>query len=560
MTAVELDVYDITGGDLVKSLVASGALVKGITVREDLNQAGSGRLMLHVDSPDAWPVTSLDNLVVLKLDGTAVFEWRIARRRYAAVTQGEQAERWISVEGPGRLADWGWAVQYPTPPGSRYEGVPERGALDWPPPDDRAWNFASWNYDLAAVEAGEEWVACTALAQVTDTGSPWTGHPGAFPDDDAWYIYPGAGDDPQPPGRAYIRERFWLDGPTRVRLAAAADNYATVWLDEEIVLEADGFLESHEADLVLDEGEHLVAVELVNDPEPQGDTPTAVAWSVIELLTNATTGEPELGYVICRSWGTGGGSPAPTQRQDPPNGIAQPPTTPGFTPGQMVVALDAEAREREVETFRWSSTDVTATLDSDGQAYAERLDLLLRHGMNYLQILEVIAEAACDVHMAVGGTLQLHDRRGTDRATGGVDDVTLEVGVTLRELGFDETPPDVTALLVRDDDGWREHRRDAAIAQHGRREDFLSVGDATSVDQSGRVAETVFDLHADGLETVQVETIDAAPVGWLDYGVGDVVWLTGRLGGLVRVRVMSIELVVDDTTGHLTFKPGVALA
>lgn len=558
MTEVVLDVYDISGGFLVESLDATHDLQ--IEWLEVLNQPGSGTFRLYIDHPGVWGLTGVDNVLVVKFDGTPVFAWRTAETKVTLTSDSEHADRWITAQGPGRLADLGWAVQYPTPPSTREPAqAPDRGALDWAPAsDDRAWTWCNWNYDLAAAEGAEAWVDCTGLFQVDDPLSPWQGHPVDFPDSGAYWIYPGQGDEPQPPGISYYRERFTLPNSMRVRLFAAADDMAEVWLDEAVVLDVQGWHEIAEATLVLDEGEHLIAPRVWNHQQPQGDTPAGIVWTVMELTIDEETGEEVLGDVLCRSHGTGGGVPVDTQRTGPVRGIANPPLTPGFWPGQMLSLLMLEADERGVETFEWLDWDFESLLDSNGDPYPERLDVLLRLGSNYLHVLNIITQASCDVAITPSGTIQLFGQRGTDRTTG-TGDVELEIGQNLTEVTAEGRAVRATSLLCRDDAGWREHRRDAAIAEHGRREDFLADGDASSPDQSARTASMALDLHSVPDEQLTLQQADTpGPLLWKDYFVGDIIWAPNKQGGRQRVRVLSGGGKVTDE-GKLIVTPGVAI-
>lgn len=112
------------------------------------------------------------------------------------------------------------------------------------------------------------------------------------------------------------------------------------------------------------------------------------------------------------------------------------------------------------------------------------------------------------------------------------------------------------ALLVRWTDGYIEVTDADSIAAHDRREGFLSLGNAPSVDEATRSAEATLEQLAEPEENI---TAGIEPAGTDDrpytgFYVGDTITVPDHTGAPVSRRVASIT-VGEDEEGVPVFVP-----
>jgi hypothetical protein len=112
------------------------------------------------------------------------------------------------------------------------------------------------------------------------------------------------------------------------------------------------------------------------------------------------------------------------------------------------------------------------------------------------------------------------------------------------------------ALLVRWSDGFIEVVDATSIAAIGRREAFLSAGNAPSVDEATRIAEAVLFQYATEQEeiTAAVEPIDDDDQPYVAFAVGDAITVPDSSGTPVFRRVVGLTVTEDDD-GDLTYAP-----
>lgn len=116
----------------------------------------------------------------------------------------------------------------------------------------------------------------------------------------------------------------------------------------------------------------------------------------------------------------------------------------------------------------------------------------------------------------------------------------------------------VDALLTRWASGWSEVNRPDAIAVHGRREGFLSLGAVASRDEMTTIATQQLAVFGDPRTEIAA---DLVPVGnndtpYVGFDMGDRILVPDLPGrSLSRERVKAITVAVDNDTGVVSYAP-----
>lgn len=113
----------------------------------------------------------------------------------------------------------------------------------------------------------------------------------------------------------------------------------------------------------------------------------------------------------------------------------------------------------------------------------------------------------------------------------------------------------VNALIVRWTDGFIEVEDAASIAVSGRREGFLSLGNAPSAEEATRAAEaTLARLAALGEQITATMDPAGGDQPYSDFFVGDTITVPDSAGAPVTRRVVALS-VAEDENGDLTYMP-----
>lgn len=111
------------------------------------------------------------------------------------------------------------------------------------------------------------------------------------------------------------------------------------------------------------------------------------------------------------------------------------------------------------------------------------------------------------------------------------------------------------ALLTRWSGGWLWVEDAASIASNGRREAFLSLGQAASEAEATRLAQAALTLTAEPQVSVQTSIEPAGgDAPYDDFNVGDTVTVPGAQGGTAQRRVLALT-VAEDGEGNPVYVP-----
>ncbi len=238
------------------------------------------------------------------------------------------------------------------------------------------------------------------------------------------------------------------------------------------------------------------------------------------------------------------------------NGYPDP--IPGWSPGEILLTLMAEAEARGVLSMGWFTPTFTATHDSYGNEWGRELDWTFDVGDTLEDVIEQMEELACDLWIDPD-TLELHmaAERGVDRTIYDfdVDGITVlsaplvfERGKNLIKAEIDGNGSVTNALYMKTADGWITRTDATSLAKYGKLEGKLETGASTAV--SIAVADFVFKQRAipeEGASYTVVPSEGYYP--FHDFNVGDWVFAPDNRGISVRRRVVSLSLT-EDAAGN----------
>lgn len=227
---------------------------------------------------------------------------------------------------------------------------------------------------------------------------------------------------------------------------------------------------------------------------------------------------------------------------------------PGITPGHLSRVLVDEATARGA--LPGVTRAYTDTLDSNNVAWAVTLDQTERAGTSLLRIHERIAESAADVWMTPLLELHMANTRGVDRSiqTADTGPVAFRPGDTAVELARKTDTRIVNVLLVETEGGLVERSNGPSVAEHGRREDFLTLGNVSDPTAIDRVAAAYFDVWAQPRIELTLSVSYQDPLPWIRWAEGDWVRVYSPDGSWEKLRVVAIT-VTEHPDGTLDVIP-----
>lgn len=513
-------------GDAVASPKADLEGGFGRTFLGHFGDYGGGSITLLQTDADL-ALVAYDDWIRCFIDGVCKFTFIVERIQRKVVDEGEEAKQVAIITGPGFGGLMDNSKLYP-PYGPR----PLRSA------DSRLYGFQGLSHDRSGWSDTPQ-----ALQYGTDPTSSWYPKaPNGYPDQlAAWITHLPPGDE-QEPGDGYFANvgvsdiaSFTLPAPRTVRLFAATDNGGEVWIDETLIYslaanpDPSGWDQTQAFDLDLDAGDHLLAMKLTNFGPFVGFNPGAWIMSLYTL----SQGGGALDTVVLRTDGTSDWLY-----------LDRPATVPGSTAGRIIGQFFAESTDRGTT---YVTTDATDSLDSLGEAWSSTTDTGIQVGTKGFAVLQEIAETYCDfdfepdfpeLHLYNPGTA------GTDRSA----TVVFAAGTNLTSLEIDGSSKSLAnVLLIRYAKGYAEVEDSASVAAHGRREDFLQLGQQPTLAQVQAIATALFARISEREVSITATTQPYGPVGFVDYFPGDMVTCDGE-SGPEAVRVVAIT-VAEDVNG-----------
>lgn len=238
----------------------------------------------------------------------------------------------------------------------------------------------------------------------------------------------------------------------------------------------------------------------------------------------------------------------PQSNGDPVRGF------PGITPGHLSRVLVDEAIARGA--LSGVTRGYSDTLDSNNQAWDVSLDQTERAATDLLRVHERIAEVAADVWMTPLLELRMANTRGVDRSfqTDDVAPVVFRPGQNAVEVAREIDTKVVNVLLIETPAGMVERSDGPSVAEHGRMEDSLSLGNVTDSAAVDRVAAAYFSVWAQPRDHLTLSLTYTDPLPWVRWGEGDWVRVYELDGSWKKLRVVAIT-VTEQADGTLLVIP-----
>lgn len=230
----------------------------------------------------------------------------------------------------------------------------------------------------------------------------------------------------------------------------------------------------------------------------------------------------------------------------------------GIAPGHLSRVLIDEAQARGALTGVVRT--YTDTDDSNNAPWAESLDQTERAGTDLLRIHERMAATAADVYMKPDLSLYMVNERGIDRTLQLPDTgpVVLYIADSIVELERDEEGAIRNVLLIETPGGFLERSDGPSVAEHRRREAFLSLGNISQTDGVDRAANHVFESSANPAADIGIEVLDVdGRRPYVDWGIGDWVLAPDADGAETKYRIRALT-VSETAEGRPVFVPELA--
>lgn len=486
-----------------------------------------------IDTPE---LLDYRNVCKVYLDRKVVGGFLIQAKRTDYVNREERSGEFWEVAGGG-LREW-----------TRDAVVEPFGGIRIDSQSSRYFSFASERGDWYVED---DWAAPVLIQQhnLDPNEDPFGTAPAEWPDaPDAYWIWGvdnDAEDNPAPEGINYFRREFTIApelGTKNYSVFVAAKDQFDVYVDGQPVIESrelNGYARTWRADFELGPGDHVVAARV----RANGSGQAGLIAALFRAGDAATETPAELLSVSDATWLVN----------------AYPDPAPGWTPGEIVLTLFAEAEARGVRFPTFLTPTFTTTTDSDGVPWARALDWSFDIGTEYYDVLERLEELVCDIWIDPETLeLNLYAERGQHRDTQSpaAQPVTFRIGRNVTRASEEGTSSIKNALLLATEEGWQSVADGTtdSIAKYGRIEGYVSTGASASV--SADLAQRIFSFRAQPETSSTYEIVDledARP--HTDFFTGD--WVLAPSADdentLASRHLMSIAVSEDQDTGRPVF-------
>lgn len=369
-----------------------------------LGDAGFGKMTIQNDDSDL-ALIDYGDYMQFTLNGTPRFMAIVEKKDRVDIDGAEEVAEATTISGRGTLAVLEDAVVYPD---IFIETVPFA--------DARIFNFGA--FEALGIENNyeENSTGVYDFGVYTSAGAFYTNIPAGFPDTTAHWLGPQApdGGGANPVGDWYLKSLIiGLDeGP--YRLSCCADDSLDVYVDNVPVHKSEGvFGRLITIDLWLNSDLHDLSFKITNLPLPLFGGPSGIIWSLQEINPDGTPGA-----VVWHSHPTASSLDF---------FLSYPADPPGLYPGHVMKILIDEAQDRGC--FPALTYDFTASLDSDGVAWADIIQPSFQIGADLLTACKQLAETYFVPRMDPA-TLELH----LHQSFGGASGATYERGENITEL------------------------------------------------------------------------------------------------------------------------------
>jgi hypothetical protein len=602
-TGIEVEVYSAADPKVYLGLLPYRLTPQFL---EQKNDTGSGRVVIHASDPSVAANKALldaRNVFKGKVDGQVHSAFVVQEIDADYITKDEALGDTKEVSGEGLRTWFNDAIVYP------YNGIKQNSG------DTRYFNFASERGSWYKTANWKTTTKVAKYSITPNNGSPWNTRPAEWPDaPDAYWVWDRTQSSASqaPAGFAYFRYEFDTTDATNIdySIFSAADDQYDLYVDGAILASVKekktAFSLTARTDFELQPGHHIIGVRVQNNGGYAGlilslfkagvvntagdleESATLMTYTGINSVDSLNDTLDRAKEVVAQRRAAYNAVPTDDDHveqrqaasialeqalqrqiniantidevefQQSKNNIgwvinAYPATAPGWTPGEIMNTLLAEAKKRGVKFPNWLTPTFTNTVDSDGTPWPRLLDWSFGVGTKYTDVLEKLEEVSCDIVVdPTDYSLHMYIEQGSHRSvqSTALQPVIFEKGKNVAKAGDKTVSNLLNALIVKTEDGYAESTSSSSsIAKWGRVEDFLSTDSSLAL--SSDVANAVFKTRDKPQNSATFELIDvdgARPN--VDFFVGDWVMAPASDGTIVERRVMSLTLAEDNKTGE----------
>jgi hypothetical protein len=221
------------------------------------------------------------------------------------------------------------------------------------------------------------------------------------------------------------------------------------------------------------------------------------------------------------------------------------------TPGVILKTLFNEAQNRGAMSGITHASFTTAN-DSNGAGWANILTIYYDPGMDYLTVLQNLADQGMVDYSMQGRDLRVYNPNtalAVDRTVSSTQTV-LRAGRDLTDAPFRRTWEGLAdyVLFLGDVGATYEYTNPAAVTPWGRQETFVSNGSVTDPGTMATLAQAELSQNNDArIEyTRSLDFTRAAQMPFRDYGVGDYVYSAVDGTGVAKLRVRQLTMTRDN--------------
>jgi hypothetical protein len=474
--------------------------------------------------------------VKIRMNGSVIGGFVIQTRKTVIIGSGEEADEAWAISGEGPRSWSRDAVVYPA------KGLKSTSA------DTRYFNFAT---ETGPWIISEDWVTPTNLYKYLGAGSPKKTAPAEWPDaPNAYWVWsrPVSGGI-HPAGYVYFRHSFTVTGtePLSHALFIAADDAAEVYVDGELLvtMEAPAWQNTTRVDFDLHPGTHVIGVKAYNQPKANGVNGRGPGGVIASLFKygdpDVPTSATLLSYTGQATW----------KVNDYPE------IEPGWTVGDVLITLLAEAETRGVRFAQNFTPTFTTEIDSAGNPWDDPVPWSFGTGATYEEVFSAAEELGCDIWVNPD-TLELNvwKKRGTDKSASATPAaVIFQAGKNLMSAEETGQAEIANTLMLHAQDGWKEETTTttSSITKYGRVEAQMSS--QLTAKGSKNLVKEMFRLKALPEKSATFDIIPVTgSIPFVDFNVGDYVSAPGEVPGVLETRrVVSIAYSENSETGAPQF-------
>jgi hypothetical protein len=329
------------------------------------------------------------NMCKLLVDGTPVGAFLIGDKESIIVGAGERSEIAWKPAGPGLKQLFDDARVEP------FGGIKQTSS------STRYFNFAS---EVGSWYNSASWIAPNVFSTVgskTHYEIPNKWPSGAK---NAEWIWGSAYSATMPYGDVYFRYTITLASSGRYAIYSSVDDVFQLYVDGEQIAKSSeksaSWREATRVEIDLTAGSHVIAYRAHNLNAPGYEGPAALAMAIAKIT--GTDKESFVGRSQSSGWKV----------------LAYPAEAPGWSPGEVLSDLIAEAVARGVESLTYLTKTFTNTLDSNGVPWPTSMygEWSFAVGESLLSVVSKLEEASVDIWIDPD-TLELNmlPVRGVDR-------------------------------------------------------------------------------------------------------------------------------------------------